>query len=166
MNFGELWWTEAPSKVVTARPPKRLAQLRNVSHALVSTLQTHRPKTSKLIRFGSLRFRDNWGWPMTMYGGSCVVYFLNNNNDNFIFGHAFKLLNTYTVRPWGAKKQFDHPVRHHPSDTTFKQKVYNNKTIFLLPWHYTILFLPKTIWPSSLHKWQNKKYWLGKLSCR
>jgi len=32
---------EAPGKVVTARPPKRLAQLRSVSHALVSTLQKH-----------------------------------------------------------------------------------------------------------------------------
>jgi len=29
---------EAPGKVVTARPPKRLAQLLSVSHALVSTL--------------------------------------------------------------------------------------------------------------------------------
>jgi len=34
---------------VTARQPKRLAQLPSVSHALVSTLQKHRSKTSKLI---------------------------------------------------------------------------------------------------------------------
>jgi len=32
---------EAPSKIVTARPVKRLAQLCSVSHALVSTLQKH-----------------------------------------------------------------------------------------------------------------------------
>jgi len=44
---------EAPGKVVTARPSKRLAQMRSVSHALVSTLQKHRSKTSKLIQFGS-----------------------------------------------------------------------------------------------------------------
>jgi len=49
---------EAPGKVKTARPPKRLAQLRSVSHAFVSTLQKHRSKTSKLIRIGSLHFRD------------------------------------------------------------------------------------------------------------
>jgi len=48
---------EAPGKIVTARPPKRLAQMRSVSHAHVSTLQKHRSKTSKLIRFGSLHFR-------------------------------------------------------------------------------------------------------------
>jgi len=35
---------EAPGKVVTARPPKRLVQLRNVFHALVSTVQKHRSK--------------------------------------------------------------------------------------------------------------------------
>jgi len=56
---------EAPGKIVTARPPKSLAQLSNVSHALVSTLQKHRSKMSKLIRFGSLHFRDNLGWPRT-----------------------------------------------------------------------------------------------------
>ena len=56
---------EAPGKVVVARPPKRLAQLRSVSHTLVSTLQKHRSKTSKLIRFDSLHFRDIWGWPRT-----------------------------------------------------------------------------------------------------
>ena len=47
----------------TSLPTPGLAQLRSVSHALVSTLQKHRSKTSKLIRFGSLHFRDNWGWP-------------------------------------------------------------------------------------------------------
>jgi len=50
---------EAPGKVVTARHPKRLAQVRSVSHVLVSTLQKHRSETSKLIRFSSLHFRDN-----------------------------------------------------------------------------------------------------------
>ena len=40
---------EAPGKVLTARPPKRLAQLRSVSHALVSTWQKHRSKTSKQV---------------------------------------------------------------------------------------------------------------------
>jgi len=51
---------EAPGKIVTARPPKRLAQLRSLSYALGSTLQKHRSKTAKLIRFGSLHFKDNW----------------------------------------------------------------------------------------------------------
>jgi len=53
---------EVPGKVVIARPPKRLAQLRIVSRALVSTLPKNRSKTSKLIglRLGSLHFRDNW----------------------------------------------------------------------------------------------------------
>jgi len=63
---------EAPGKVVTTRPPKRLAQLCGVSHALVLTLQKHRSKKSKLIRFGSLHFKDNWG-EVAMYGGSYVV---------------------------------------------------------------------------------------------
>jgi len=49
----------------------RLAQLHSVSHALVSTLQKHRSKTSKLLRFSSLHFRVNWG--VTMHGGSYVV---------------------------------------------------------------------------------------------
>jgi len=31
---------EAPGKVVAARPPKRLAQLRSVSHALFSTCRS------------------------------------------------------------------------------------------------------------------------------
>jgi len=56
---------QAPGKVVTAGPPKRWALLRSVSHALVSTLQKHRSKMSKLIWFGSLHFRDNWRWPCT-----------------------------------------------------------------------------------------------------
>ena len=56
---------EAPGKVVTAMPPKHLGQQRSVSHALFSTLQKHRSKTSKLIQFGSLHFGDNWGWPCT-----------------------------------------------------------------------------------------------------
>jgi len=56
---------EAPAKVMTARPPKRWAQLRSVSQSLVSTLQKHRSKTSKLIRFVSLHFRDNWRWSCT-----------------------------------------------------------------------------------------------------
>jgi len=79
---------------MTASPPKRLAQLRSVSHALVSTLLKHR---SKLIRFGtgSQHFKDSW---VTTYGGSCVVNLL-------------------------------------------KQKVVSQKTIFLLPWHYTTLYL-------------------------
>jgi len=50
---------EAPGKAVTARPSKRLAQLRSVSHALVSTLEKHRLKTSNLIWLGRLQFRDN-----------------------------------------------------------------------------------------------------------
>jgi len=50
--------------------PRHLGQLRSVSHALFSTVQKHRSKTSKLIRFGSLHFRDNWGWPCTQ----CRIY--------------------------------------------------------------------------------------------
>jgi len=76
---------------VTARPPNRLAQLRSVSNALAATLQKHRSKTSKLIRFCSLHFRDNCGSP-------CTVVHL------------------------------------------FKQKIVSQKTIFLLPWHYTAIF--------------------------
>ena len=52
---------KATGEVVIAKPPYRLAQLRGVSHALVLTSQKHRSKTSKLVRFGSLHFRDNWG---------------------------------------------------------------------------------------------------------
>jgi len=58
---------------VTARPLKRLAQLLIVSQALASPFQKHRSKTSKLIRFGCLHFRDNWGWTCTLYGGWYVV---------------------------------------------------------------------------------------------
>jgi len=62
---------EAQGKVVTARPPKRLAQLSSVSHALVSTLQKQQSKTSKQIRYGSLQFkRTLW---LTMYGALHVV---------------------------------------------------------------------------------------------
>jgi len=50
---------EAPGKVVTATTPKRLAQLRSVSHALVSAVQKPRSKTSKLIQCGGLHFRKN-----------------------------------------------------------------------------------------------------------
>jgi len=57
---------QAPGKVLTARSPNRLAQLRSVSNAHVATLQMHRSKTSKLIRFGSLHFRDNWWSPFTV----------------------------------------------------------------------------------------------------
>jgi len=46
-------------------PRGPLAQLRSVSHALVSSLQKRQSKTSKLIRFGSLHFRGNWGWSCT-----------------------------------------------------------------------------------------------------
>jgi len=56
---------EALGKVVTTRPTKDLAQLCSLPHALVSTLQKHRSKMSKLIRFGILHFRNNWGWPCT-----------------------------------------------------------------------------------------------------
>jgi len=52
---------ETPGKVVTTKPPKRLVQLRIISNALVPPFKKHRLKTSKLIRFGSLHFRGNWG---------------------------------------------------------------------------------------------------------
>jgi len=35
------------------------------------------------------------------------------NNNNFIFGHACKLLNTYAVRPGGGERTLRHPVCHH-----------------------------------------------------
>ena len=44
---------KAPGKVLTARPPKHLAQLRSISHSLVSTLQKHRSETPKLFFFVS-----------------------------------------------------------------------------------------------------------------
>jgi len=40
---------KATGEVVIAKPLQRLAQLRGVSHALVSTSQQHRSKKSKLI---------------------------------------------------------------------------------------------------------------------
>jgi len=52
---------EAQGKVVTARPPKCLVQLRSVSHVLVPTLQNHLSKMSTVMRIGSLHSRDNWG---------------------------------------------------------------------------------------------------------
>ena len=70
---------DAQGKFVTARPPKRLAKPSSVSHALVSTLQKHRSKTSKLIQFGSLHFGDSCGWPI-MWGGSCVVKFVQTES--------------------------------------------------------------------------------------
>jgi len=42
---------ETHGEVVTARPSKRLAQLRSVSHALASTLHKNQSKTSKLIQY-------------------------------------------------------------------------------------------------------------------
>jgi len=77
---------------------------------------------------------------MTMYDGSYVVN-LFNNNSNFIFGHACKLLNTDTVRPGGAEKTL-RSSRPPPSKWyNFQTESYSQKTIFLLPWHYTTLFL-------------------------
>jgi len=46
---GRIKWTRGPGQSLDREAPKRLAQLRSVSHALVSTLQKHRSKTSKLI---------------------------------------------------------------------------------------------------------------------
>jgi len=48
---------KAPGKVVTAGTPKRFAQLRSVTHALVSTFPKQLSKMSKLIRFRSLQRR-------------------------------------------------------------------------------------------------------------
>jgi len=53
------------SKKVGNHCPKRLAQLFSVSHSLVPPFKKHRSKTSNQIRFGSLHFKDNWGWPWT-----------------------------------------------------------------------------------------------------
>ena len=91
---GRIKWTRGPGQSRDRESPKRLAQLRRVSHALVSTLQKHR---SKLIRFGtgSQHFRDSW---VTTYSGSCVSNLL-------------------------------------------KQKAVSQKTIFLLLWHYTTIYL-------------------------
>jgi len=46
---GRINWTRGPGQSLDREAPKRLAELRSVSHALVSTLQKHRSKTSKLI---------------------------------------------------------------------------------------------------------------------
>jgi len=54
-----------PGQIHNRESHKRLAQLRSVSHALVSTLLKHQSKTAKVTRFGSLNFRDNCGWPCT-----------------------------------------------------------------------------------------------------
>jgi len=63
---------EAPGKVVTARPPKCLAQLRSVSHSYyrfnfaetpvenVKANTTWQPNTS-----------DNWGWPCSFQRFAC-----------------------------------------------------------------------------------------------
>jgi len=56
------WFSANDSFYWTSLPTPGLAQLRCVSHALISTLQKQRSKTLKLKRFGSLHFRDNWGW--------------------------------------------------------------------------------------------------------
>jgi len=65
---------EAPSEIVTARAPWTLSATAwrftcprfNFADAPV--------KKSNLIRFGSLHFRDNWEWPVTMCGGTYVVH--------------------------------------------------------------------------------------------
>ena len=59
---GRIKWTQGSGQSRDCESPKCLAQLRSVSHTLISTLQKHR---SKLIRFDSLHFRDNWWWPCT-----------------------------------------------------------------------------------------------------
>ena len=59
------WFSANDSFCWTSLPIPGLAQLCTISHALVSTLQKHQSKTSKLIRFGSLPFRNNWGWQCT-----------------------------------------------------------------------------------------------------
>jgi len=83
---------EAPGKAVTAGPTKRLAQLRSGSHALVSTWKKHRWKTSKLIRFGSLHFRDHWAWPCTS-----VRMWLICSNRKLYHNHKTDLFATVTL---------------------------------------------------------------------
>jgi len=80
-----------------ARPPKRLAQLRRVSLALVSTLQKHR---SKLIRFatGSQHYRDSW---VTTYIGSCAANLLKQkvvSQKNDIFATVTPRNNLFSHR--------------------------------------------------------------------
>ena len=62
---------EAPGKVATARPPKRLAQLRTFSHVLVSTLQKHRSIKVKIDTIWQPTFQRQLG--VFWYGGSYVV---------------------------------------------------------------------------------------------
>jgi len=94
---------EAPGKVVTARLPTRLAQLRSVSHALVSTLRKHQSKTSKLIRFGSLHYRDNWGWPCT------AVRMLSNCPNRKLFHKKW----SFCYRDITHKSIFCHTLSDH-----------------------------------------------------
>jgi len=56
---------------VTARPPKRLAQLRSVSHALVSTLQKHRSIKVKIDTIWQAALQRQLG--VSWYGGAYVV---------------------------------------------------------------------------------------------
>jgi len=67
---GRIKWTRSPGQSLDREAPKRLAQLRSISHALVSTLQKHRSKTSKLIENAKLavKFRlINLNVSMTLY---------------------------------------------------------------------------------------------------
>jgi len=80
-GWAQSWikWTRGPGQSRDREAPKRLVQLRKVSHALVSTLQKHRWKTSKVIRFGNLHFSDNWGWPSTAVPRLCTSFVQTEN---------------------------------------------------------------------------------------
>jgi len=58
---------EAPCKVVTARPPKHLAQLRSVSHALVSTLQSTGKNRQNWYDLAAYISEKIWGWPFRWF---------------------------------------------------------------------------------------------------
>ena len=60
---------EAPGKIVTARPCKPFAQLRNVAHAHVSALQKHRSKAWKLVWQLTLQRQPG----VAQYGGSYIA---------------------------------------------------------------------------------------------
>jgi len=93
--------------VVIARRPKRLAQLRSVSHALVSTLQKHWSKTSKLMRFGSLNFRNNWGWPCTAVGKwlICSNRKLYNKNEkpHCVINLLYFIIRAFAMTVWKSR---------------------------------------------------------------
>ena len=120
---------EAPGKVLTARPPYRLVQLRSVSNALVASLQKHRSKTSKLIRFGSsLNFR-HFGATICsnrkLYHKKTIFFAAVTPHDN-IFSHTLSDHLHCTNRPFTCVFRNDMSTLSRRSKRTpFRNNVLN-----------------------------------------